>query len=65
MDEGLKPCPFCGRSDTPEIIRDDVTDRWFVVCASIPNYGCGARTMPKLEPECAIKAWNRRANDGE
>ena len=63
MQTELKPCPFCGRSDTPVIIQDYVTDRWIVVCASIPNNGCGARTMPKLEPEYAIKAWNRRADE--
>lgn len=74
MSESLKPCPFCGgKAKIKAVIKSYGFTIW---CAC----ECGARTegfcpetskeddtMENID-ECkkrAIKAWNRRANDGK
>ena len=65
----LKPCPFCGRSDTlsiHEVIRRlDDTDikQYTVICnTSGDNAGCGANCGYRhFAKQDAIEAWNKRA----
>lgn len=52
----LKPCPFCGGE--ARFVRR--VAEYYVQCA-----GCGATGKSKQIAECAVKAWNRRAEDGE
>ena len=54
----LKRCPFCGRR--PEL-RHDKDGFSYIVCA---NDGCYVRTDGHLNDEAAIKAWNRRTDNG-
>lgn len=64
MENDLKPCPFCGgEARTGYAIND--YNRWGVECTK-----CGAVVevatwlgVFDIE-ENAIKAWNRRANNG-
>lgn len=70
MDEiKLKPCPFCGRTDTL-IIREvsqrlDDTDikQYTVICnTSGDNAGCGANCGYRhFTKQDAIEVWNKRA----
>ena len=65
----LKPCPFCGRSDTLSINevsqRLDDTDikQYTVICnTSGDNAGCGASCGYRhFAKQDAIEAWNKRA----
>ena len=64
----LKPCPFCGRSDTLSINevsqRLDDTDikQYTVICnTSGDNAGCGANCGYRhFTKQDAIAAWNKR-----
>ena len=61
--EQLKPCPFCGGK--AQIFTDDEmgylgNNQYLVKCE---NCLCG--TGHYNNPECAIEAWNKRANDKE
>lgn len=75
MQTELKPCPFCGKS-TELVINeisqtlDDIIFPMFRVSCSMQTgiyakNGCGASSGWRLTEEEAVKAWNRRANDGE
>lgn len=67
MSEELRPCPFCGRSDTMcfsnnhEECDDDIdVPTMYIVVCSMHDGGCGAHSgyyETKLE---AAAAWNRR-----
>ena len=56
----LKPCPFCGYSNT--IVKIHILSRrlpwWYLECDN-----CHWRSKTKLLKKRAVKAWNRRAND--
>ena len=57
----LKPCPFCGYKGV-EIFADDneyLYYRYFSQCQK-----CGASAKRGHTKEDAVKAWNRRVNDG-
>lgn len=54
----LKPCPFCGGKAILE--KESNMYLWyFVKCKD-----CHGRSAKKMEKEKAIKAWERRADNG-
>ena len=57
----LKPCPFCGRTDSPHIDRYQSNGCWlaYVECTECLATG----PVGKLKKD-AIEAWNRRVTDG-
>lgn len=57
-NEELKPCPFCGGKAKINLFLGN----YCVTCDSCPGAIFPCRGMKKKE---AIKAWNRRANDGK
>lgn len=62
----LKPCPFCGRVDTPIIwsTRSTGLINWRVSCDMAGDKtGCGGSCGARKTRAEAIEAWNRRAND--
>lgn len=56
---GVKNCPFCGKS--PSIYRSTFSERYRIRCDK--KGGCGAGTASYGLKEKAIKAWNRRVDD--
>lgn len=74
MSESLKPCPFCGRkAKIKAVIKSYGFTIWCACeCGAqtegfCPDTSKEGDTMENIE-ECkkrAIKAWNRRANDGK
>ena len=57
---GLKPCPFCGRTEGGLFVETDEIEWHFVVCAPSDG-GCGASGPGGVDDEHAIELWNRRA----
>lgn len=57
--EELKPCPFCGKTDSV-IVSEDTPRLYVVVCTGMKG-GCGARSLFSEKRETAIFWWNRRA----
>ena len=59
----LKPCPFCGgKADVTRYYESGVEVGSAIVCNN-----CGV-SVYQVEADCAeenIKAWKRRASDGE
>ena len=60
----LKPCPFCGGK--AELSHTDITSEYgrtsFVFCTKCTASGRMISVSPKYcSDECAIEAWNRRA----
>ena len=70
METELKPCPFCGSTDIRKLVTVFDCNIWCSECrGSIhrDNYmKCDTirETLIDAEPE-AVKAWNRRAEDGK
>lgn len=65
--EGLRPCPFCGRSDTMcfsnnhEECDDDIdVPTMYIVVCSMHDGGCGAHSGYYETKREAAAAWNRR-----
>jgi len=58
MNQELKPCPFCGGK--AKIIKDPIK----IGCTNNNCMIC-VHTIPNLQLEDAIEAWNRRVNDTE
>lgn len=56
MSEELKPCPFCGDKTVYVYWREE---QYFVSCNN-----CDCEGGKQDTQEEAIKAWNRRADDG-
>lgn len=69
MSEKLKPCPFCGKTDTIGVFsHSQIEDLYeskgldcFAVCCDAQNGGCGAVGGYEEERDDAIATWNRRA----
>jgi len=66
--EALRPCPFCGRSDTMcfsnnhEECDDDIdVPTMYIVVCSMHDGGCGAHSGYYETKREAAAAWNRRA----
>ncbi len=58
-DVKLKPCPFCGG-------EAEIIDNEYFVDVSCKDHHCRgwADSLSYKSKEQAIKAWNRRVNDG-
>lgn len=61
MSESLKPCPFCGKSDSLVFV-DDCRAYRQIVC-DVFHGGCGASSGMSSDIEDVIRVWNRRANN--
>ena len=61
MDNGMKPCPFCGKEPTLTTYegKDGWRDRYGVLCR-YDEGGCGAESGLYHSKEEAIDCWNRR-----
>jgi Lar family restriction alleviation protein len=59
----LKPCPFCG--DERPIVKTEMVCELGFPYTRVECWACGASIRGYLEEERAIKAWNRRAEDGK
>lgn len=55
----IKPCPFCGKSDTVEIECD--SEYIYVFCNTY-NDGCGASSGYANTEEEALELWNKRVD---
>lgn len=66
MSEKLKPCPFCGNSEAPEVSEEGYDMIPHVVC-NAQNGGCGASVYAQEESpkdptrESAVALWNNPA----
>ena len=60
--EEPKQCPFCGgkAQRVEDLIRRYREFPFYIQCAD-----CGAKTNRCPEMKDAVKAWNRRADDGK
>lgn len=59
MNDGLKPCPFCGKlgdCNNVGVCDKDGNALWWVECPD-----CGCNTAGHKTRESAVAAWNRRA----
>lgn len=75
MELELRPCPFCGRADTPEVTdwndangidEDDPAYEdgpAFVVVCNYRAGGCGAVGGVRDRLSEAVDAWNGRAGE--
>lgn len=53
----LKPCPFCGKTDTVLVNRDDTQ---YAVFCSVHKNGCGGASGYYYSEDEAIEKWNQR-----
>ena len=62
VSEELQPCPFCGGEARKRNVEHTLLGDtyWGITCI---NCNCG--TAGYLNYNNAVKAWNRRANDGK
>lgn len=62
MSEELKPCPFCGKTESVRVYIEinGYTVRCCAGGISPENSGCGADCGFELTEEDAIKKWNAR-----
>ena len=54
-DEGIAPCPCCGRAASLKNVRGIKVRQGWVGCPS-----CGLYINWKISPDGAIRKWNRR-----
>lgn len=66
----LKPCPFCGATESTGMVHDCVVPvesfmkREIIEFYSVQCFCCGCRIGNHNTKEGAIAAWNRRADNG-
>lgn len=62
MNEELEPCPFCGGKAKKQAVETTILGDtyWGVKCTE-----CNCGTAGYLNYNDAIKAWNRRTNNGK
>lgn len=62
IDEGLKPCPFCGSKDLGvyDVWSENCNPFRYILCRT-----CGAKSMAFRTAAQAVRAWNRRVNNAE
>ena len=65
MSNKLKPCPFCGDSDIHESNIKEVHPAFGISGYAVWCWHCGAYGGSRNSPNLAVKAWNRRPDDGE
>lgn len=76
MDDRLKPCPFCGGTETAVVGSQYWTGRrneqisvtirhWCSVPAEVPGPARGLMEVTRATEEEAIEAWNTRAQPKE
>ena len=59
MAEKLLPCPFCGRTDSLEVLHELGFDK-----STRVECECGGRGAYRRTAEQAITTWNTRADAG-
>ena len=60
----LKPCPFCGGTNTEMYSLKDPSLHGFIhICDGFDDYMVKVESRLFSTEEEAIEAWNRRAND--
>lgn len=57
----LKPCPFCGGK---AVIHESIIGRYYIMCSVSKICTVIPSTLVYSNPNDAIEAWNRRADDG-
>ena len=60
MNEKLKHCPFCGKTEPLRIYKDE--QYWQIVCVYAFD-GCGSSSAWYTSIEEAISSWNNRATN--
>lgn len=53
----IKPCPFCGKTDTVRIRKEE--DQYIILC-NVHKGGCGGSSGYYYSQEEAIDNWNQR-----
>ena len=70
----LKPCPFCGKTNTLMItscaeieecknFEECSLDGYKIICCDVSTGGCGACSGYATDEALAIEKWNRRAGE--
>lgn len=66
--DDLKPCPFCGRTDTVEMTETQLEQNlvsYRVVCSRFIG-GCGASSGSTIAISTTVDQWNsRKGSDSE
>ena len=57
----IKPCPFCGRTNTVNAHYDEETDRLQIIC-DYNKGGCGSSSGFKETDAEAWELWNKRVD---
>ena len=67
-NENIKPCPFCGETESVRLMnrvgKDGWRDRFYVLC-EYDNGGCGAQSGWYHSVIEAVESWNQRADSGK
>lgn len=62
--EDLKPCPFCGHTDSLQVSWVHSESFKQVICSALSD-GCGASSGGYESEDEAVKIWNTRAQNKE
>lgn len=61
MDEGIKPCPFCG-GDKILLTRRPCNDKYDMYLCTCFQCGCSLSVLAETR-EKVVDIWNQRAGD--